>query len=121
MHNSCARRSTTTTAPQALLMLNSEFTLSAAERWASRLRADLLKVGKPTTDDRSLIVSAYRQAYAREPSDAETETCAKFIDRQATAISTADGESNKPDSAQAAAIVDFCHAIFNSNEFLYVD
>lgn len=122
MHNSCARRSTTTTAPQALLMLNSEFTLSAAERWAARLQAGVQQVGKSASDDRSLIVAAYREAYAREPSDAEIEMCAKFIARQSAAIARKESElSNVSEAAHAAALADFCHALLNSNEFLYVD
>jgi hypothetical protein len=129
MHNSCARRSTTTTAPQALLMLNSEFTLLAAERWAERLEADLKKAGKAVSDDRPIITAAYRETYAREPSDADLEMCSKFIARQATALSNENGASDKAptptsvsnDAAHKAAIIDFCHAILNSNEFLYVD
>jgi hypothetical protein len=127
MHNSCARRSSTTTAPQALLMLNSEFALGEAKRWAGRL---LATNGNTTPDDRALISAAYVQAYARKPTAAELDMCAKFIADQAASV----GESVKPDKeslpdpmpkaaapAQAAAIVDFCHAILNSNEFMYVD
>ncbi len=34
MHNSCPQRSTTTTAPQALTLLNGEFSLEQARRWS---------------------------------------------------------------------------------------
>ncbi len=112
MHNSCPRRSTTTTAPQALLMLNSEFALSEAQRWAARLSVDAAKKGGDA-DDRAIIRAAYEQAYCRQPTDAEVDVCAKFICDQAKAIGGA--------TAHAAAIADFCHALFNSNEFLYVD
>ncbi len=129
MHNSCARRSTTTTAPQALLMLNSEFTLTAAERWAERLQAASKKSAESASDDRPLITAAYRDAYARTPSDAELEVCEKFIVRQAVALSNETGASGKTptadsvssDAGHRSAVVDFCHAILNSNEFLYVD
>ncbi len=67
MHNSCARRSTTTTAPQALLMLNSDFVLTEATHWAQRLMKEA------RTDD-ALIAAAYTQAYARQPTAAELET-----------------------------------------------
>jgi hypothetical protein len=129
MHNSCARRSTTTTAPQALLMLNSDFALLQARRWAGRLMAE--KSENKSRDDRALIAAAYVQAYAREPQPAELDLCAKFIASQSAAVEH-DGKkpSNEtlPDplpktdsAAHSAAIVDFCHAILNSNEFLYVD
>jgi hypothetical protein len=127
MHNSCARRSSTTTAPQALLMLNSEFALGEARRWAGRL---LTASSDSTPDDRALVVAAYVQAYARKPTGSELDMCAKFIADQAAAV----GDGAKPDKeslpdpmpnaaapAHAAAIVDFCHAILNSNEFMYVD
>src|SRR5205823_2474121 len=88
MHNSCARRSSTTTAPQALLMLNSEFALSAARRWAGRLLAQATS-GEPAISDRALIAGAYRQAYSREPTTAELEMCSKFIVDQAHTLASA--------------------------------
>ncbi|HEV2970137.1 MAG TPA: DUF1549 and DUF1553 domain-containing protein [Pirellulales bacterium] len=140
MHNSCARRSTTTTAPQALLMLNSEFTLGEARRWAARLIASVATEdktvaknasGEKLADDRTLITAAYAQAYARQPTEAELTICAKFIADQVMAIAqhgTAAERETLPEPlpksespAHAAAVVDFCHALLNSNEFLYVD
>jgi hypothetical protein len=124
MHNSCPRRSTTTTAPQALVMLNSKFTLDEARRWSGRLFA-------AASDDRALISAAYGQAYCRQPTAAELDLCTKFIAAQATAIGRR-GSSPEKDilpeplpksqpASHAAAVVDFCHALLNSNEFLYVD
>ncbi len=48
MHNSCARRSSTTTAPQALLMLNSEFALGEA-RALGRATAGRRQATRPLT------------------------------------------------------------------------
>jgi hypothetical protein len=126
MHNSCPRRSSTTTAPQALLMLNSDFALGEARRWAGRL----LKASDTSSDDRSLISTAYVQAYGRQPTAGELDMCVKFISDQAGAVGDGAKTEKKtmPDplpkaaaSAHCAAIVDFCHAILNSNEFMYVD
>jgi hypothetical protein len=114
MHNSCSRRSTTTTAPQALLMLNSDFALTEARQWAGRLRKEA------RTDD-ALIVAAYTQAYARQPTPAELEMCEKFIAAQAAGRDKTPPKGGPPTDPHAAAVVDFCHAILNSNEFLYVD
>ncbi len=123
MHNSCARRSTTTTAPQALLMLNSDFVLTEATHWAQRLMKEA------RTDD-ALIAAAYTHAYARQPTAAEVEMCQKFITAQTAALESrlqaagrdsAPPKGGTPTDTHAAAIVDFCHAILNSNEFLYVD
>jgi len=98
-HNSCARRAQTTTAPQALLLLNGEFTLERAERWASELR----KAHGSQLDE--LIRSAMRMAWGRPPSDAELSLGRRFLG----------------DQAQSDAVVDLCHVLLNSNEFLYID
>jgi hypothetical protein len=123
-HNSCARRSTTTTAPQALLMLNSELTLERAQQWAGRLLARF------PTKQPLLIEEAFRTAWCRPASQTEIESGLKFISRRSAALRH---ENSKPEGLplpvnppkvdwfEAAAIVDFCHAILNSNEFLYVD
>ncbi len=130
MHNSCARRSTTTTAPQALLMLNSDFAISEARRWAGRLltKSDSTRSRR---HDEAVVATAYAEAYGRQPKPVELEICTKFIASQAIAIMESGKGPEKqtlPDplpkddpSAHAAAVVDFCHAILNSNEFLYVD
>jgi hypothetical protein len=124
MHNSCPRRSATTTAPQALALLNGEFSLEQAQRWCGRL---LEQTGGGRED---LVRAACREAYAREPDADELAGALDFLARQ-TAISAAGdapaaGVLPRPmpegcDPAEGAALVDFCHAIFNSNEFMYVD
>jgi hypothetical protein len=102
MHNSCARRTKTTTAPQALLLLNGDFTLERARHWCDQLQA----VG----DERAFVATAYRSAWGRNASDEEIATGVSFLQRQRTM-------SNSP----REAAVDFCHALLNANEFLYVD
>jgi hypothetical protein len=120
MHNSCPRRSATTTAPQALLMLNSEFALSEARRWAGRLMAD-----KTNGEDAALITAAFVQAYSRQPTKSELEMSEKFIAELESRMQAASGGSAPlkvgTPTARTTAITDFCHAILNSNEFLYVD
>ena len=59
------------------------------------------------------------------------KTCEEFVDHQAAEISADEKtidekqlpvpEPQKIDRAKAAAVVDFCHAMLCSNEFLYVD
>jgi hypothetical protein len=100
MHNSCARRSQTTTAPQALLLLNSDFTLERARHWCDAL-------GTSNMDDRAFVARAYREAMGRTARDDEISAGASFLQRQ------------QPLSDDAR--LDFCHALLNANEFLYVD
>jgi hypothetical protein len=107
MHNSCARRSQTTTAPQALLLLNGDFTLERAQHWCAALAAG-------SGDDRTFVVNAYRGAWGRPPGAEEAAAAADFLRRQREIVAAHGGS---PDEAA----VDFCHALLNANEFLYVD
>jgi len=104
MHNSCARRAVTTTAPQALLLLNSDFTLERARKMGDDLKALF------PSDDAGLAARAYRLAWGRAADDDEVRLAVKFLAAQAAALHSRD-----------AAVADFCHALLNANEFLYVD
>ncbi len=89
------KRTATTTPLQALAMLNNGLTLRLADRFAERL---LREVG----DDPALQADrAYRLAFGRSPDDAEREAASAVIKKHG-----------------AAALA---RAVFNSNEFLYVD
>jgi hypothetical protein len=125
MLNSCPCRTNTTTAPQALEMLNGESTAAAARQWGGKL---LSQCG----DDVAKIVrEAYTDAYGRAPKDSEVKTAEQFVDQQTAELSiesAALAENQLPipipkkiNRARAAAVVDFCHAVLCSNEFLYVD
>jgi len=126
LHQSCARRAVTITAPQSLLMLNGELTLSLARRWAERLLAEHADAA------RDLIGAAYRTAYGREATEEEIKLAEAFLCEQSRIIaveaSTGESRSEKegPIEAQCCefdveAVADFCHALFNSNEFITVD
>jgi hypothetical protein len=113
MHHSCPRRAQTTTAPQALALLNGELALDAAGHWAERLlsehRGDLPR----------LVAAAYREAFARRAAPDEIEAAVVFI--KAQTVASANAASSAPEQASDAAIANFCHALVNANEFLYVD
>jgi hypothetical protein len=112
MHNSCACRSRTTTAPQALLLLNGDFSLDRARHWAAQL------VQKFGDDDRAVVCRAYHLAWGRAARPEEMLAGLEFIKKQAR---TAPTDGTTTGSGRAAAIADFCHALLNTNEFLYVD
>src|SRR5918994_4794798 len=124
-HESCARRATTTTAPQALSLLNDTVVLGAAQSFAGRVLREA-----PGGED-ARIATAYRLAFSRAPDRAERSMARAFLDEQARRIEARLAE-NKPVSlprdlprgvppARAAALVDFCHVLVNANEFVYVD
>jgi hypothetical protein len=110
LHQSCPRRAVTVTAPQSLAMLNSELTLDLAQQWAARLLAE-----HPHAR-RDLLRAAYRAAYGREATEGEVKLGEAFLARQSQLVSR-----RGRDASQAAAVADFCHALFNSNEFITVD
>jgi hypothetical protein len=116
-HESCPRREITTTAPQALAMLNDRVALEWARAFAGRALA--------TKDP---VSAAFRLAYSRQPDGWEKDTAATFLEKQKRVIAaraageklalpTATPESMEP--AAAAAFVDFCQMLLNSNEFVY--
>jgi hypothetical protein len=109
LHQSCPRRAVTVTAPQSLAMLNSELTLELAQKWAERLAAEY-------SAPRDLIRAAYRSAYGREATEAEIKLAEGFLTSQSQLVSDQGSEGPELD-----AVADFCHALFNSNEFITVD
>ena len=81
---------------------------------AQRLKRNFpKKAGGRNGEDR--IMEAYRLALGREPRSSELAAAVGFLRRQAQQIGPAAPE------AEDEALVDFCHAMLNSNEFLYVD
>jgi hypothetical protein len=120
-HESCARRNVTTTAPQALSLLNSRLTLEWAQAFAGRV----LGTAGPSVEDQ--IDMAYRLAYSRRPDNSEREIARAFFKRQQEVLSESPKEqlalpsavTKLSDPLSAAALVDFCHVLINSNEFVY--
>jgi hypothetical protein len=104
-HEPCARRDTTTTAPQALMMLNDEVVLRAASAFALRVRKEA------GADPRKQIASAYRLAFGRQPETDELYSALGFLDRQAKMTSGINDQT----------LTDLCHALLNSNEFIYME
>jgi hypothetical protein len=93
-------RNITTTPSQSLFMINGPWMLLRAKALARRLDDS-----SATLDQR--VAAAYRSTLGREPAEEELRKSREFLQlSQATA-----GE----------ALVDLCHVLLNSNEFLYVD
>jgi hypothetical protein len=122
-HESCPRRDVTTSPVQALTLLNSSLVLDWARAFASRV---LRTAG---TSPREQIVIAYRLAYSRPPAPEEVTLALDFFNRQREIVAERAAAGGKlaipeslPDGARAvdaATLVDFCHMLINSNEFVY--
>jgi uncharacterized protein DUF1553 len=124
-HLSCGRRGNTTTAPQALTYLNSEQSIEWARSFATRV---LTEAGADWTRQ---VEAAYRLAYSRMPTGAEKDTALTFFRQHGELVAERQQTGGKlsipeypPDAANpvhAAVLVDFCHALSNSSEFVYIN
>lgn len=103
-------RTVTTTAPQALMLLNDQFMQNQSSVLASRAQ-------RTAGDDRSgQIVYLFRLLYQRQPTINEIEACTVFLDQQKQ-LATTEGHAN-PNSY---AIESLCLSLLNANELIYID
>jgi Protein of unknown function (DUF1553)/Protein of unknown function (DUF1549) len=105
-HESCARRNMTTTAPQALELLNNDLVVEWSRDMAARVMNDSGLTPEAEID------RAWKMAYSRLPSAEEKASALKFLERQMALL-------DKP--SRAVAMADLCHMLLNSNEFVYVN
>lgn len=124
-NTSCARRGNSTTAPQSLLMLNSESSIKSARELAGFIWD---QVG--SNEDRQVTL-LIRRALGRLPSQAEQAELVAFLKSQRAMLSAAKRPTQKlllpiteaeiKAPYAGAALTDLCLAILNTSEFLYVD
>lgn len=110
-HESCARRNTTVTAPQALELLNNELVLDWSRSLAGRVMNDAGLTPEAQVD------RAWKFVYSRQASDEERKAALSFLDRQTELLS----DRLDKQEARSAALTDLCHMLLNSNEFVYVN
>ncbi|HUR53480.1 MAG TPA: DUF1549 and DUF1553 domain-containing protein [Gemmataceae bacterium] len=91
---SCPKRERSTTATQSLALLNADEVMAAAKTMAAKL-------AKEAATDAERIERAYRLALGRTPSAAERERAAAFL--------------------KDSPLSELCRALFNLNEFVYLD
>ncbi len=95
MASSCARRNTSTVAPQALLMMNNAELFSQAKAFAKRLQREA------GTKPEAQVELAFELALSRPPSDSEKARSVEFV------------------NASDTGLIDLCQTLFNLNEFVY--
>ena len=92
---SCARRTESTVAPQALSLLNSPLAVEAARAFAARVTKEA------GGDQHAQISRAFALALQREPLKSERELCERLLQRR--------------------KLPELCRALLNLNEFVYLD
>lgn len=102
-HESCARRQTSATPDQALELMNGKLIASYAKAFAQRVANDR------GIDAQGQAERALRLAYGRPLQPAEVASAAAFLEKQ-TPIA----------GSREAALLDLCHTLLSSNEFLYL-
>ncbi len=109
----CERRTSTNGAPQALMLMNSEFILVHAEQFAKRLQAEA------PGDLPTQVRRGWEAAYNRPASPIELGGALDFLKRHRERTLS----DPKPDAAKAdlSALTHLCQQLLSSNEFLYVD
>lgn len=98
--SSIPERNVTTTPTQSLLMINGPWMLARAKALAARIERDQKSA---CTEQR--IAAVYGTLLGRAPTPEESATATKFL-----------GDGSSKDR-----LIDLCHVLLNSNEFLYVD
>jgi len=92
---SCARRTGSTVAPQALSLLHSPLAVEASQDLAKRVRQEA------GNEPEAQVRQAFRIALQREPKPEEHDACLRLLRRR--------------------SLPELCRALINLNEFAYVD
>ena len=105
-------RASTTVAPQALLMMNSDLVSTCSTELAGRVAREM-----PTDEARRLRL-LYTLSFGRNPSDAEAATAREFLAaiEQATSASETDAAKRRQRAWEVLA-----QTLLASNEFIYVN
>ena len=106
------KRASTTVAPQALFMMNSELVSAQTKALAARLLADA------NLDDTQRLRQLFELSYARPATQAETERALDYVTRYAA------GQQARKQSAEESRLrawQSLCRVVIASNEFVYVE
>src|SRR5262249_30032791 len=108
--SSIGERSSTTVAPQALLLLNNPNSRNYAKAFARRIAP------AAATELAAALRTGYVIAVARPPTDEELDDGLAFVTAQCASYQAA----GKAD-ARDLALADFCQVLLCLNEFMYVE
>ncbi len=124
MEPNCELRNASTVAPQSLMLMNGEFTLTQAKFFAERVTKE---AGDST--DESKVARAWQLAFSRRPNSTEMTDALGFLTKQRAhftanapkAAPVAKGKEAPPASPDEHALTGLCQALLTANRFLYVE
>jgi hypothetical protein len=114
MEINCIRRARSTSATQALALMNSEFISAQAEHFARRVLSETGVAG--STGDGPRVRQAFRIALARAAEPEEADLLASFVERQRLHYKDRPAEEQR-----LRAYADLCQVLLGMNEFVYLD
>lgn len=113
MEPNCEQRSSSTVAPQSLLLMNGDVVRKIARHTAERVVADA--GAEPT----ARVDRVWRLALGRLPSETERAEALKFLSDQTQTLTASPVEGAPP--ADLGALTTLVQVVFGSNEFLYIE
>ena len=124
MEPNCELRNASTVAPQSLMLMNGEFTLTQAKFFAERVAKE---AGDST--DESKVARAWQLAFSRRPNSTEMADTLAFLAKQRAhftanapkAAPVVKGKEAPPTNPDDHALTSLCQALLTANRFLYVE
>ena len=109
----CVSRNNSNVAPQALMLMNSQFAIRYSKRLANRV----------TQEKNSLteqVARIWELCYCRPITESQSSKLVEFVKKQQVTIKNSNSKLT-PEQTQHLALANVCQALMSSNEFLYVD
>lgn len=122
MAPNCEIRNVSTGTPQSLMLMNSDFVLEYAAKFARHIEA---QAGESPEKQ---IALAWKLAYCRAPDQSEAASAQAFLEEQAALLAERQkpeppkkDDKTKPLTPQQRSLESLCQMLLSSNEFLYID
>jgi hypothetical protein len=110
-NESCSKRYVSTVALQPLYLLNSPFMLARAEQFAQRV------ISEAGDDLGRQVDRAFLLAFSRPADDEERAWALEFLASTSDNAEVGETDTRRP----TKKLVQFCHALMNLNEFVYLE
>ena len=110
----CTQRSFSNVAPQALLLMNSQFILNYARQFADRVAREA------SQDLASQLERAWELAYGNVPTKENSKLLEAYVLNQEAVFRKQDPKLDQ-EKARQQALTSACQAILSANAFIYID